>query len=63
LGHYYAWASPNYLLDRCSIEQIFLYYEYMVAALTGKPVNRDRPDLNKLHACYPDLAKGQVVKA
>lgn len=28
MGSMYAWATPEYLLDHMSIEQIFMYYEY-----------------------------------
>lgn len=28
MGSMYAWATPDYLLDYMSIEQIMMYYEY-----------------------------------
>lgn len=28
VGAMYAWASPDYLLDHMSVEQILMYYEY-----------------------------------
>lgn len=28
MGSMYAWATPDYLLDHMSIEQILMYYDY-----------------------------------
>lgn len=28
MGSMYAWATPEYLLKRMSLEQIFMYYDY-----------------------------------
>lgn len=28
MGSMYAWATPDYMLDHMSIEQILMYYEY-----------------------------------
>lgn len=28
MGNMYAWATPEYLLDHMTIEQIFMYYRY-----------------------------------
>ncbi|MBU5214559.1 hypothetical protein [Heyndrickxia oleronia] len=28
MGSMYAWATPNYLLDHMSIDQILMYYDY-----------------------------------
>ena len=30
MGSMYAWATPDYLLKRMSIEQIFMYYDHGV---------------------------------
>ena len=36
LGHYFPWASPDYLLDRMTIEQVFHYYDMAVWNETDK---------------------------
>ena len=57
----FSWASPDYLLDEMTLEQIFMYYDYMVAELTGEPEkagpNKNKPDLDKFHKTYGDKIK------
>ena len=59
LGHHYSWASPTYLLNEMSIDQIFMYYDYMAEQLTGKPAgeNKNKPDREKFHELYGDKIK------
>ena len=59
MGMYFAWASPSYLLNEMSLEQILMYYDYLVGELTGKPAgpNKDTPDLQKFHEIYGDKIK------
>ena len=32
----FAWARPDYLLKEMTLEQVFMYYDYMVQELTGE---------------------------
>lgn len=62
MGHYYPWASLEYLLDKMSVEEIFIYYDKMVEAVTGKNNDPD-PDIEALKKIYPELGRGgKVVK-
>lgn len=36
LGHFYPWASPDYVLNKMTLAQVFMYYDSMLEMLDGK---------------------------
>lgn len=58
MGHYYAWASPDYLLDCMTIDQVFHYAEMMIWNETGDPPKSiaEQIDKNERWKAYPELA-------
>ena len=61
MGMVYPWASPEYLLNKMSLEQILFYYDWAKGLIEGKPagVNKDKPDRQKFHEEYGDKIKTQ----
>lgn len=59
MGMMYAWASPEYLLNKMSIEEIARYYEHGLAILNNKPSgpNKDKPNKKKFRNTYGDRIK------
>jgi len=60
LGMHFAWASPKYLLNEMSLEEIFMFYNYLVEELTGEKVedkNNDTPDLKGFRNKYGNRIK------
>lgn len=56
----YAWASPDYLLDHMTIEQIFLYYDQGIKLLNGtakSPIRFTSPDLAGFNRAYGNRIK------
>jgi len=58
LGHFYPWASPDYLLNRMTPEQVFHYYDMMIWLETGEPPAAYAEQFNKeaRWKTYPELA-------
>lgn len=55
----YAWASPQYLLNEMSLEEIFFYFDWGYGLMTGKPagINKNKPDKEKFQEIYGDKIK------
>jgi hypothetical protein len=53
----------DYLLDKMSLDQVFMYYEYMVEMLTGKRARpeKDLPDENSILKAHPELKSKGVI--
>ena len=61
MGMTYPWASPKYLLNEMSLEEIFFYYDWARGLIEGKPagINKNKPNKEKFHKLYPDkIQKG-----
>jgi len=51
LGHWYGWATREYILDKMTYGQFLMYYKYIPAEgrLTGrKAQDPDAPDMQKI---------------
>jgi len=64
MGMIYAWASPEYLLNKMSLEEIFFYFDWGTSLLTGKPagVNKDKPNRKEFYKYYGDKIKRPEVR-
>ena len=59
MGMIFSWASPEYMLNKMTIEQIFMYYDHAIGIMTGKPSgpNKDKPNLQGFSDEYGDKIK------
>ncbi|MFW5981528.1 MAG: hypothetical protein ACOCRU_03015 [bacterium] len=59
MGMMFSWASPEYLLNKMTLEQIFMYYDHGLGILKGEPSgpNKDKPDLAGFNDAYGDKIK------
>jgi hypothetical protein len=63
LGHYYPWMSLDHILDRMSLDQVFMYYDYMAEAVTGRRAGPEKelPDETSILKAHPELREKGVV--
>jgi len=49
MGHHYAWATREYILERMTYGQLLMYYKYIPAEGRVKRVkDLDKPDTKKI---------------